>query len=80
MEGTEYKVFENSFFYRTHLAWNNLPLSTREITVSSAFRPKVLEHLWGLALHDQINELQEQNSPTFSQPNFSDLDHFAPTP
>ena len=81
VEGTKYKVFETSFFYRTHLQWNKLPLSTREIVESYAFRSKVLEYLWDVALHDQINDIQDQNLPIkFSQPNFTGLNKFSIRP
>ena len=81
VEGTEYKVFENSFFYRTHLQWNKLPFCTREISDSYAFRSKVLEYLWDVALHDQISDIQDQNlSVKFSRPNFTNLNKFLPGP
>ena len=43
--GSEYKTFENSFFYRTHLLWNRLPISIRELN-HTKFKAKVIEYLW----------------------------------
>ena len=38
--------FSNSYFYRTHLAWNRLPLALRETVSPDMFRVKLLEHIW----------------------------------
>ena len=38
--------FANSYFYRTHLSWNRLPLSLREIISPSKFKIKLLEPIW----------------------------------
>jgi hypothetical protein len=38
--------FSNSYFYRTHLLWNRLPLSLREIIRPSEFRTKLIEFIW----------------------------------
>ncbi len=35
-----------SFFYRTHLVWNNLPLDIRQITSPRLFKAEVTKHLW----------------------------------
>ena len=35
-----------SFFYRVHLAWNNLPLEIRELGAPSKFKAAVIAHLW----------------------------------
>ena len=35
-----HRSFSNSYFYRTHLLWNRLPLSLREIFRPSEFRTK----------------------------------------
>ncbi len=41
-----------SFFFRTHLIWNNLPLEIRQTTVPSVFKKEVIKHLWQLILMD----------------------------
>ena len=47
-----------SFFYRTHLLWNSLPLETREISSQSQFKSKVTEHLWKVIItEDHSNSL-----------------------
>ena len=38
--------FENTFFYRTHLAWNRLPLELRQIQSSSKFKEETIKFLW----------------------------------
>ena len=47
--------FEHSYFYRTHLAWNRLPFQLREIECHTAFKEKLVKHLW--------NELHQQYFP-----------------
>ena len=38
--------FSNSYFYRTHLAWNRLPPNLRIILNQNDFRAKVTDYLW----------------------------------
>ena len=38
--------FANSYFYRTHLSWNRLPLVLREIIRPSEFKQKLLQFIW----------------------------------
>ena len=45
-----------SFFYRTHLLWNDLPLSLREIIRPSKFKEKLLDHIWSNSLKDEYNK------------------------
>ena len=35
-----------SFFYRTHLLWNRLPLQLRQIQSSSLFKSELVQYLW----------------------------------
>ena len=46
VNATSKRGFNNSYFYRTHLMWNRLPLSLREITRPSLFKVKLIEHIW----------------------------------
>ena len=54
-----------SFFYRTHLAWNRLPLQIRNIESQLAFKSALTKHLWQEAFalanlpSDLIDELDE---------------------
>ena len=41
-----FKVLEKSFFYRTHIMWNSIPLEIREIGSPSLFRLRLESHLW----------------------------------
>ena len=38
--------FQNSYFYRSHLLWNRLPLELRQIKSMSVFRSKLLQYIW----------------------------------
>ena len=38
--------FNNSYFYRTHLSWNRLPLTLRQIKRPSLFKEKLLTFIW----------------------------------
>ncbi len=42
---------EKSFFYRSHMIWNSVPLEIREIRSISEFRSKIETHLWNLILN-----------------------------
>ena len=44
-----------SFFYRTHLLWNTLPLPVRQITSTSLFKSEVTKHFWKTLLYDDIS-------------------------
>ena len=35
-----------SFFYRTHILWNNLPLNLRQLDSPSSFKSSLTKHLW----------------------------------
>ena len=42
-------AFKNSFFYRSHLEWNMLPLDVRLIEKSELFKSRLEKHLWQVA-------------------------------
>ena len=42
----ENKVLTTSFFYKTHIQWNNLPLEVKIIENYDTFKIKLEEHLW----------------------------------
>ena len=50
-------ALNKSFFYRTHLQWNLLPLEIRSIHNITAFRSEVLKFLWNSVLTDVEAEL-----------------------
>ena len=54
-------AFANSFFYRTHLSWNNLPLDIRMIASPSEFKTKLKEHIWD-RLHDDLTNSTSTSS------------------
>jgi len=41
-----------TFFYRTHIKWNDLPLCLREINCPDKFKVELNLHLWKNALSD----------------------------
>ena len=43
---TSKRGFAHSYFYRTHLSWNRLPLSLREIVQPSEFKSKLIQFIW----------------------------------
>ena len=47
VDATSKRGFNNSYFYRTHLMWNRLPLSLREIIRPSIFKAKLIEFILG---------------------------------
>ena len=63
VDGTECKIFENSFFYRSHHTWNNLPLNIREITAPGFFRSALRRYLWGEALQLIYSNIKDNNLP-----------------
>ena len=54
--------FSKSFFYRTHLLWNTLPLDLRKISCPGSFKTEVIQHLWK-------SVLEEEHSLSFSNDN-----------
>ena len=42
-------AFKNSFFYRSHLEWNMLPLDLRQIENPELFKPRLEKYLWQVA-------------------------------
>ena len=62
---TESKVFKNSFFYKTHLQWNNLPLELRIIEDYEKFLIMLKEHIWdSIELH--LNKENDLGCPDTS--------------
>ena len=38
--------FSNAYFYRSHLLWNRLPLSIRQISSTKEFRKNLKKFIW----------------------------------
>ena len=49
-------VFRYSYFYRSYLKWNNLPLKIRIITDNAVFESELKEHLWSVLLDEQDSD------------------------
>ena len=43
-------AFKSSFFFRTHLLWNVLPLGIKEATTPGEFESKLKHHMWDVIL------------------------------
>ena len=43
-------ALKNSFFFRAHILWNNLPIEIRELTTQLEFQTKLKHHLWDVVL------------------------------
>ena len=48
-----------SFFYRTHILWNNLPLNLRQLGSPFAFKSSLTKHLWQLVCDRDQCSLKE---------------------
>ena len=61
----ERSPLQKSFFYRTHLLWNNIPLELRRIEHYQQFRSKLSKYLWDLIMTDDlpldIDEFDDSN-------------------
>ena len=49
-EFNENKVFKNSYFYKTHIQWNNLPLDIKVIEDYDIFMVALKNHIWDTLL------------------------------
>ena len=61
-----------SFFYRTHLLWNRLPIGLREIVRPSEFKKKLIDHLWN---NDIKHEYSMHMLDTIDEPEHFSSDH-----
>ena len=52
-------AFANSFFYRSHLLWNALPLEIREIDCPLRFKFRLKQHLFATILQTAPNNDDE---------------------
>ena len=52
--------FCKSFFYRTHLLWNTLPLEVREGSCPLSFKKKVTSHFWKELLSTEMEDSHDE--------------------
>ena len=57
---SDYQALEHCYFYRTHTAWNNLPLELREIVPPSIFKLKLKKHIWKEIWIKLLHEAHEE--------------------
>ena len=50
--GSSNYLLKKSFFYRSHLLWNSLPLDIKEILCPSKFKLKVKQFLWNMEIEE----------------------------
>ena len=60
-EFSENKEFSNSYFYKTHIQWNNLPLEIKIIEDYEKFKAILEQKLW-----DSITEPEHHGSSDLS--------------
>ena len=60
--------YSNSYFYRSHLSWNRLPLSLREIVRPGAFKLELLKYIWS----DLVFEPGSMSEDSFSSSHSTD--------
>ena len=56
---TTRRGFTHTYFYRTHLLWNRIPLSIREIIRPSEFKIKIVELIWKELVVSEYNSDNE---------------------
>ena len=52
-------TLKKSFYYRTHLAWNDLPLELREVGCLLTFKRRLNEHLWAVSFSELSNSIPD---------------------
>ena len=57
--------FANSFFFRSYLMWNRLPLTLREITRPGLFKIELIKYIWkDLVFKVNSSSSEDSDSPT----------------
>ena len=54
--------FFNAYFYRSHILWNRLPLSIREISSTKKFRNDLNKFLWNSEIFPLYKSLLKDNN------------------
>ena len=68
-ELSDYQAFEHSYFYRTHTAWNKLPIKLREILDFGHFKRALRAHIW----HDLWKTLLKEACDEVGATHLTDL-------
>ena len=66
-----FQPFSNTFFYRTHSLWNNIPFEIREIKCPLKFKRKVTDILWSKA-YEHFNDDMDDSSDIYNNSIFDD--------
>jgi len=59
---TSNNPLNRSFFYRTHILWNTLPLTLRQITCPSSFKNALIRNFWESLLSSDLDSSLNSNS------------------
>ena len=54
--------FSNAYFYRSHLLWNRLPLSVRQISSANKFRIDLNRFIWNSEVASLYKKLVNNNN------------------
>ena len=63
-DSTSKRGFSSSYFYRSHLLWNRLPLIIREIIRPSVFKAKLIDYIWNEYIFAPFNDSEHSDSDT----------------
>ena len=64
--------FRHSYFYRSHLTWNLLPLSLRQSQRPSVFKIKLIDYIW-----KELINISQLLNPVFSDNEISDSEEIS---
>ena len=67
-EFSEMKVFKSSYFYRTHIVWNNLPLEIKVIESYDRFKNNLEAYLWKIVDVAFLDNDQDTNESLIGLP------------
>ena len=67
-EFSEMKVFKNSYFYRTHMVWNNLPLEIKVIESYDEFKNNLEAYFWKIVDVAFLDNDQDTNESMIGLP------------
>ena len=60
--------FYNSYFYRVHFKWNDLPITLREIENHKIFKTELFKHFWkNMRCEGDVDELMDLNDELLSE-------------
>ena len=58
-KGNTCSLLKKSFFYRTHLLWNSLPLDIKEIVSPNLFKDRLVQYLWNIETNNEMESYDD---------------------